>query len=77
MGAVGELNAAKAAVLNEHPANPRVKALAQQIAADPKGVLQPFNVIRQKIQTMGNTDVSEQDFNDLNEILGYLRGRSF
>src|SRR3990167_8082603 len=77
MGAVGELNAAKAAVLNEHPANPRVKALAQQIAADPNGVLQPFNVIRQKIQTMGNTDVSEQDFNDLNEILGYLRGRSF
>jgi hypothetical protein len=77
-GAQGELNAAKAAALNGHPANPRVKTLAQQIIADPKGALQPFSVIRQKIQSKpGNTDVTEQDLNDLNEILGYLRGKSF
>jgi hypothetical protein len=75
-GAEGELNAAKVAAINSHPADADVKGLAQQISADPKGSQQPFSVIRQRLLDTGNP-ISEQELEDLNELLGYLRGKSF
>lgn len=64
-------------IMQEHPASPELKGIAQKVVSDPRTKDLPFSQLSTLIKGEGGAPLGGQELGHFRDLLGVLRGRDF